>query len=211
MIKCNVVVCGTVSRSAQIKTNREGKPFLAMSLNVEVPAIKSQGKMLDISIAKDVASQDERQLYPFGTRVVVTGVLTMHKSGEALYLNLSASDIKTAGAEEKDSIRGEMEFRGTLGKNIVPMTNKNGKPYFTLSGFSSERNGTNGTGNPAYDFTWVRFFYFGQSCPTWVQPKVGADIRGEVTLSLYNEHLDISCHVRDWSEWRKQEVQPNAQ
>ena len=30
MIKCNVTICGSVSRQAQVRTNKEGKSFVSM-------------------------------------------------------------------------------------------------------------------------------------------------------------------------------------
>lgn len=38
MIKCNVTVCGTITRSAQMRTNKEGKAFLAFGVSVVIPA-----------------------------------------------------------------------------------------------------------------------------------------------------------------------------
>ena len=37
MIKCNVSVIGTVSRTAQMRTNKEGKSFLSFGVNVVIP------------------------------------------------------------------------------------------------------------------------------------------------------------------------------
>ena len=38
MIKCNVTICGTVSRAAQMRTNKEGKPFMTLGVSIVIPA-----------------------------------------------------------------------------------------------------------------------------------------------------------------------------
>ena len=38
MIKCNVTVCGTVSRQAQMRANKEGTQFASFGINIVIPA-----------------------------------------------------------------------------------------------------------------------------------------------------------------------------
>lgn len=38
MIKCNVTVCGTISRQAQMRANKEGKQFISFGISVVVQA-----------------------------------------------------------------------------------------------------------------------------------------------------------------------------
>ena len=118
MIKCNVTVCGIISRSAQMRTGKEGKPFMSLGINVVIPAKSGINKTVEISVAKDGSSQEELANYPVGNRVEVVGTLTFHKKGEAFYLNLSATGINTFSAGSEDSIKGDIEFRGTLGNKI---------------------------------------------------------------------------------------------
>ena len=51
-------------------------------------------------------------------RIQVEGVLTFKKRGEALYLDLSETVVDFFPVDTKDSIEGEMTFRGSPGKNI---------------------------------------------------------------------------------------------
>ena len=53
MIKCNVTVCGTISRSAQMRTNKDSKAFLAFGVSVVIPAKSGINKTFEISVAKD--------------------------------------------------------------------------------------------------------------------------------------------------------------
>ncbi|MBR0262531.1 MAG: hypothetical protein IJQ60_01440 [Prevotella sp.] len=197
MIKCNVTVCGTISRAAQMRTGKEGKAFMSMSVNVVIPAKSGINKTVEVSVSKDGGSQDECASYPVGTRVEVAGTLTFHKKGDAFYLNLSATGINTFDAGNEDGIKGDMEFRGTLGKKIEVKTDKKGNPFCVFSAYSSEKNGEN------YEFTWVRFLQFGEDKKDWMQPKVGIDANGELQMSVYNDRLDISCRVSELSKWEK--------
>lgn len=203
MIKCNVTVCGTISRAAQMRTGKEGKPFMSMGVNVVIPAKSGINKTVEISVAKDGDSQEELASYPVGSRVEVAGMLTFHKKGEALYFNLSATGINTFDASDDDSIKGDIEFRGTLGSKIEDKTDKKGKPFCVFSAFSSEKNGDD------YDYTWVRFLHFGESRKEWMQPKTGIDAKGELQMSVYNDRIDIGCRVSELSQWDKTASNPN--
>ena len=112
MIKCNVTVCGSISRQAQVRTSKEGKSFVSMGINVVIPAKTGINKTVEISVAKDGNSAEEFSNCGIGSRIEVTGTLTFHKKGEVLYLNLAASGVNTFNAGDKDFIKGDLEFRG---------------------------------------------------------------------------------------------------
>ena len=93
MIKCNVTVCGTVSRQAQIRANKEGKQFISFGVKVVIPAKSGINKTIEISVAKDTDNQGEAVNYPDGTTelhaasdsVLTTGVEVVHTcSGEVV-------------------------------------------------------------------------------------------------------------------------------
>ncbi len=200
MIKCNVTLAGTITRSAQMRTNKDGKAFLAFCVSVVIPAKTGINKTFEISVAKD-GGMDELSGHTTGNRVELVGVLTFHKKDDALFLNMSATGINTFNAPAEDSVKGEIEFRGTVGNKIEEKTDKKGKPYLVFSAFSSEKNGDN------YSFTWVRFMQFGQGKPEWMQGKTGIDAKGELQLSIYNDRLDITCRVAELTQWVKQPYQ----
>ena len=197
MIKCNVTVCGTISRAAQMRTGKEGKAFMSMGVSVVIPAKSGINKTVEVSVAKDGGSPEQCVAYPIGTRVEVVGTLTFHKKGEAFYLNLSATGINAFDAGNEDGIKGDLEFRGTLGKKIEVKTDKKGNPFCVFSAYSSEKNGE------TYEFTWIRFLQFGEDKKDWMQPKAGIDAKGELQVSVYNDRLDISCLVSELSMWEK--------
>ena len=115
MIKCNVTVCGTVSRQAQMRANKEGTQFASFGINIVIPAKSGINKTVEISVAKTCNSLSELPTIQVGTRIEVAGILMFHKKGEALYLNLSATGINTFNASNNDGINGTVQryFRQT--------------------------------------------------------------------------------------------------
>ena len=53
MIKCNVSVCGTISKAAVVRTNNENKAFTAFCVNCVIPARNGIDKTVEISVARD--------------------------------------------------------------------------------------------------------------------------------------------------------------
>ncbi len=203
MIKCNVTVSGTVSRQAQIRANKEGKQFVSFGVNVVIPAKSGINKTMDISVAKDCVDQTELGNYRIGERIEIMGVLQFHKKGDILYLNLSASNVNTANVSDKDEITGDIEFRGTIGKQVETKNDKKGNPYSQFSAYSSEKDGD------SYAFTWVRFVQFGKAKEEWIQPKAGINAKGALQLSIYNDRLDITCNANELTPWEKKTFTPN--
>lgn len=203
MIKCNVTICGTVSRAAQMRTNKEGKPFLTFGVNVVIPAKSGINKTIEISVAKDGGTNDDLSQYAVGSRVEVVGVLTFHKKGEALYFNMSATGINNFDAPGDDSVKGDIEFRGSLGNKIESKTDKKGNPFLVFSAFSTEKNGED------FAFTWVRFMQFGGTQKDWMAPKAGIEAKGELQLGVFNDRLDITCRVSELKEYEKKPYPSN--
>lgn len=222
MIKCNVTVCGTVSRQAQMRANKEGKSFISFGVNVVIPAKSGINKTVEISVAKDGDNQAELLNYPVGSRIEVSGVLQFHKKGDTLYLNLSASGVNTFNAGSQDGITGTMEFRGTVGKQVDEKKDKKGNPYTTFSAFSSEKVAIKrelsgacsdsaeheqarpkGKDGESYAYTWVRFMQFGVAKADWLQAKAGINAKGDLQVGVYNDRLDLTCRVTELTPWEK--------
>lgn len=202
MIKCNVTVCGTVSRAAAVRTNNEGKPFTAFAVNCVVPAKNGINKTVEISVAKD-GEETGLSDYAVGKRVEISGVLTFKKRGENLYFNLSASSVSLSVGSNEDSIGGDIHFRGKTGKNIDEKTGKNGKKFLQFSAFSAEKV------NDGFEYLWVRFVGFDREREGWLQPQTGIEVKGELELSVYNDKLNIACKVSEMSEYVKPPYNPN--
>lgn len=196
MIKCNVTVCGIVSREATMRTDKECKPFVSFALNVVIPAKNGINKTIEVSVAKD-GSETDLAAYRPGTRLEVAGTLILKKREERMYFNLSASGMNFATAEDKDSIKGKMEFRGKIGKSVEERKDKNGKDYIQFSAFSTEKVGD------GFTYIWVRFFCFGKGREAWLQPGAKTEVKGELELSAYNDSLNLSCRVDEMAEYVK--------
>lgn len=202
MIKCNVTVCGTISKAAVVRTNNENKAFTAFAVNCVIPARNGIDKTVEISVAKD-EEEYNRADYTVGKRVEISGVLTFKKRGDNLYFNMSASSVNLTVASNEDSIKGEMHFRGKTGKNIEEKTDKKGKNFLQFSAFSAEKV------NDGFEYLWVRFLGFDREREKWLQPQTGIEAKGELELSVYNDKLNIACKVSVMSEYVKQPYNPN--
>lgn len=202
MIKCNVTVCGTISKAAVVRTNNENKAFTAFAVNCVIPARNGIDKTVEISVAKD-GEEYNRADYTVGKRVEISGVLTFKKRGDNLYFNMSASSVNLTVASNEDSIKGEMLFRGKTGKNIEEKTDKKGKNFLQFSAFSAEKV------NDGFEYLWVRFLGFDRKREEWLQPQTGIKAKGELELSVYNDKLNIACKVSEMSEYVKQPYNPN--
>lgn len=192
MIKMNVTVCGVVSKAAVCRTNKEGKPFVAMSINLVIPAKSGINKTIEVSVIKDGTLMESGNCR-VGDRIEVTGVLTPKKRGETIYFNMVATGINFAPTTEKDGITGEMEFRGKVGKSIDEKKDKNGKTYFLFNAFSAEKV------EDGFEYLWVRFLMFDQPRETWLQPGVKVYAKGKMELSAYNDKIDFTCRPTETS------------
>ena len=202
MIKCNVTVCGTISKAAVVRTNNENKAFTAFAVNCVIPARNGIDKTVEISVAKD-GEEYNRADYTVGKRVEISGVLTFKKRGDNLYFNMSASSVNLTVASNEDSIKGEMLFRGKTGKNIEEKTDKKGKNFLQFSAFSAEKV------NDGFEYLWVRFLGFDREREEWLQSQTGIEVKGELELSVYNDKLNIACKESEMSEYVKQPYNPN--
>lgn len=194
MIKCNVTVCGTVSKAATCRTNKEGKAFVSFAINVVIPARSGINKTIEVSVTKD-GTMTETGMPIMNQRIEVTGTLIPHKRGESMYFNLSASNINLQPAEPQDCIKGELELRGKVGKKIDEKTDKKGIPYWLFSAFSAEKV------NDGFEYVWVRFFLFDGKREAWLQPGARLHVKGTLGLSVFNDRLDLTCRVSEMKEY----------
>ena len=143
---------------------------------------------------RDQCQQGGRSGYRNGLRVEVAGTLFLKRRGEKLYFNLFADRIGPA-ADIADSIKGELSFRGKVGKNIEERKDKKDKSYTMFSAFSTEKVDEN------FEYQWVRFFCFDRQREEWLQPGVKVEAKGEMTVSVHNGKPDISCRVEELAQY----------
>ena len=98
-------------------------------------------------------------------------------------------------ADIADSIKGELSFRGKVGKNIEERKDKKDKSYTMFSAFSTEKVDEN------FEYQWVRFFCFDRQREEWLQPGVKVEAKGEMTVSVHNGKPDISCRVEELTQY----------
>ena len=190
MIKCNVTVCGVIGRDASIRTNKEGKTFLVFPLRVMIPDTDGKTMPIEVDVSKDTAGKEVSK-YRNGSRIEVSGTMYLKHRGDKLYFNLFINEIRTATADAKDTVKGELVFRGKVGQNIEEKRDKKDQPYTMFSAFSTEKV------EDGFEYQWVRFFCFGKEREAWLQPGVRVDAKGEISLSAYNGKLNVSCKVEE--------------
>ena len=200
MIKCNVSVCGTVSKAAVVRNRKDGMPFTTYSVDVVVPAKKGINKTVMVSCIMD---GDCAETIVVGNRIDVKGVLTFKKKDDNLYFNLKGVEVSQPATESKDGIVGDMEFKGKVGKDIDMKKGKNGKAFLMFSAFSAEKIGEE------FAFTWVRFVRFSEEKEEWLQSKATIEAKGELEISVYNDRLNLGCKVAELNQWEKKPYHPN--
>lgn len=201
MIKCNVSVCGTISKAAVVRNGKDGMPFTTYSVDVVVPAKSGINKTVIVSCIMD---GDDSEGIVVGNRIELKGVLTFKKKDDNLYFNLKVSEVNLSPvSESKDGIVGDMEFKGKVGKDIDMKKDKNGKAFLMFSAFSAEKIGEE------FTFTWVRFVRFSEEREEWLQPKATIEAKGELEISVYNDRLNLCCKVAELSQWEKKPYHPN--
>lgn len=200
MIKCNVSVCGTVSKAAVVRNGKDGMPFTTYSVDVVIPAKKGINKTVMVSCIMD---GDCAEAIVVGNRIDVKGVLTFKKKDDNLYFNLKGIEVSQPATESKDGIVGDMEFKGKIGKDIDMKKDKNGKAFLMFSAFSAEKIGEE------FAFTWVRFVRFSEEKEEWLQSKATIEAKGELEISVYNDRLNLGCKVAELNQWEKKPYHPN--
>lgn len=202
MIKSKVTVCGIVSKAPCLRTNNEGKAFVSLAMDVVIEAKSGINKTIVIDVIKD-GNDEELLRLVCGERIELAGTLTFKKRGETMYYNLNITGINNASEAVTDSIKGEMEFRGKLGKKIDEKETKKGGKMLVFSAFSAEKV------NDGFEYVWVRFVAFDKEREAWLQPSARIEVKGEMEISVFNDRIDIGCRVSEMKEYIKPEYNPN--
>ena len=127
MIKCSVTINGTISRAAQMRTDKDNNSFVSFPVSVVLPAKSGINKTVEVSVSMSGTQTDCPKFQP-NQRVEMQGMLTLRKKGDALYFNFMAGSVNLQPSETKDKIEGEMEFRGALGGKGIVLKNDKATP-----------------------------------------------------------------------------------
>lgn len=201
MIKCNVTINGTISRAAQMRTDKDNNQLVSFPVSVVLPAKSGINKTIEVSVSMS-GTQTDCSKYQPNQRVEMQGILSLRKKGEALYFNFIANSVNLQPTEAKDRIEGDMEFRGTLGsKDIIVKNDKKGNPFLLFSAFSTEKISEN------FEFIWVRFVRFSGDKEAFLQPKAKVNVKGTAEFGVYNDKIDLSCRLSEITEWVKESYQ----
>jgi len=206
MIKADVTVIGTIKRSANIRTDKNNKPYVSFIMGVVLNDPKNRGQEVEVFVTVPGGQQGDLPKYVEGKRVAVQGSLDIHKRNEKMNFYLTAGDLQAA-ANDSDDISGTLHFRGLLRNEKVyeERTDRRGNPFIMFYAYSSEKVGD------SFVSTWVRFLRFPQKGegirsikPSWIRPKVRATINGDLQVSVYEGEVRLSCLVKSMEEYVKQ-------
>lgn len=203
MIKYNISATGRIQRSATMRQSHDGTRFVSFSICVQIP--DKDGKLVPFYIGVS-CSGDESTLASFseGTRVSVSGIMRPHKQHDTVYYDLKATSVSLM-APPQDSLSGDMEFRGTVGKSIQQHKDRKGSPFLTFSAFSSDKDVSG-----EYYFIWTRFVLFSDVPGEWFVPGAGFDATGNMELSVYKGNVEITCRIRTIARWDKPKSSPQS-
>lgn len=198
MIKCEVTCCGIISRSAEVKENKETQEkFLSFKMKCPVKDRSGETKELEISVSMP-GDKGQAQLYTQGRRVRVSGTMFPRKRKDAVYFNLrnTGGDI-LCNSKDEDSLDGTMEFTGKIGKKGVDVrTDRKGNTYKAFSAFSSEKDGDN------REFTWVRFMYFEpKENEDFLKADALVECKGDLRLGVFRDAISLECLLKEVGEW----------
>lgn len=200
MIRCNVTVNGVISRAASMRTGKDDKSYISFAIKVNVSSKDGDSnKTIEVSVLQE-SDSNELARYCSGSRVELKGTLTFRKRENNFYFNFYADSVDFSPVNNQDSIAGNMEFKGTIGKEVDEKTDKKGRKYLVFSAFSTEKSGD------VFEYTWVRFIRFAPEHEAFLVPKGKVHIHGTLEISIYQDKINLGCRAEEVGEWFKQEA-----
>ena len=195
MIKSNLKVCATINRAASVKKDKKGASYLSYGVQLPVSGKNGESQTLVINVMMAPSKGSVSDL-TVGRRVALEGEMTIHKHGGKLccYLRPESVDLVENGS---DSIEGNLEFRGKLGKKEVELKeDKNGNIYMVFSAFSTDKT------KDKPEFTWVSFLYFDpKDGEDFLKPGTYIDAKGTLQLGVYHDAVTLDCLVDEVKPW----------
>ena len=197
MIKCEVSVCGTISRSASLRKSKDNEEFIAFV--VTVPVVSKTGEKSDMSINVTVdGKKSQLSFYTTGRVVSLNGTMYVRKKDGKTYYNLrSSGEVELVKSTSQQKIEGTMFFSGRIGKKgIDERMDKKGNTYKRFSAFQGEKDGEK------IEFTWVNFFYFHpKEGEGFLAPDNKIEVSGDILFNVYKGNVSLDCRVNEVKEY----------
>lgn len=196
MIKVDVTLCGPVSRSAEVKKNKDGGDFIAFSVGYPAVGRDKSTCNVDIHVSSD-GGASEAKMFTTGRKVSVPGTLTIRKKGDRVYYNLRASAVPALiNNSTEDSLKGTAHYEGKTSKRELRMSkDKKGQEYIGFSGWSKDKE----KDSDAVGFIWFNFMCFHPTDEqkALIKPDTYLAIDGDFELASYNGKIDNNITVRN--------------
>lgn len=216
MFKGDVTLCGTISRSAEVKKNSQNEEFITFS--VKYPAKGRDGETADVefNVSAD-GSKESASVFTTGRKVSVKGILYIRNRGGKIYYNLRAEgEPALVSSSQEESLEGDVDFFGKVGKDkqgkdgkireaVRIRKDKNGKEFVSFSGWISDTD-KDSNNNDRQNYTWFNFLLFHPTDEQKAVIKPGSwlDITGKLQLSVYKGRIShdvivdtVASHVFD--------------
>ena len=198
MIKCDVKVCGVVSRSAIPLVNARGEKRMEMLVKVGVNTRDSDEKnFAEIVVVQPGEYDAQLAEIKEGERVDLRGEMTFSRKNEDLVLHLALEYYQRASELSWDDIDGTLYFDGRVRREcgVELRSARSGSSYHQFSAFAVEKRPD---GNKP-DYIWVRFFMF-QHPESWLQAGSRVKVVGSLGIHYHKnwqgkEVLNLTCRV----------------
>jgi hypothetical protein len=195
MIKVECTLCGTVSRSAEVKTNKDGGKFIAFAVNFLAVGRNDKSTCnLEIHVSSDGDSQ-EASMFTTGRKVSVAGTLTIRKKGDNTYYNLRASGVPAIVPNStEDSLKGTAHYEGkTSKKALEEKKDKKGRDFIGFSGWSKDKE----KDSDSVAFIWFNFMCFHptEEQKALIKPETYLAIDGDFEINSYKGKIDNNIRV----------------
>ena len=193
-----------------MRTDKKGNSYLSLSMSVNLKSATEQ-TVTPVSIFVSIPDSVTADLVALteGRRLVVNGMMDIHKKDDNLTFFLEAKRIATEGVGEEDMLSGIIHFRGHLRTENVyeERTGKtSGKPFLRFSAYSAEKEGE------GFVSTWVNFLRFPDGDGNidsikdeCMQPKAHVEIRGTLELDVFRGKVNINSRVLEMKPYVKPE------
>ena len=195
MIKVDCTLCGAISRSAEVKTNKEGNPFLAFSVSYPAIGRDKSSCNVEIHVSSD-GDQQAASTFTTGRKVSVRGTLTIRKKGDNVYYNLRTDSLPALVSNTtEDTLKGTAHYEGKTSKRDLRISkDKNGKEYIGFSGWSKDKE----KDSDEVAFIWFNFMCFhpNDDMKALIKPDTYLAIDGDFELASYNGKIDNNITVK---------------
>ncbi len=200
MIKILSTILGEVFSPETFFTTKDGKQISQLTIKTRVPSYSTNFKEKDIFLTAFKKNESlDLSTFKAGDKIIALGDISLKKKDNKIFFNLSIKEIHLSELNANYSIKGEMDFLGVVGKNIVTKTIEEKKEYthfpaYSLSFLDNER-----------QYIWIHFIkkdFLLEEEKALLKPRAKIHVKGDVEIKFYKDHLDFNCRIKSLDKWK---------